>query len=69
MNLVCPVHWPFKAEVFDGFFQPYEQELLNFEYLMHIAKGTEVRLNLDLHKETIEIFTVNQNPNTKTYAS
>jgi len=38
-----------------GFFNPYDQELLNYEYLMHIARHTELRLNLDFVADTIEI--------------
>ena len=36
-----------------GFFDPYNKELLNYEYLMHIAQNT--RVQLDFVSDTIEL--------------
>jgi len=45
------------------FFSPYEQELLNYEYRMHIAQGIRLVPNLDFEKDTIEISFVSSKEN------
>jgi hypothetical protein len=37
------------------FFNPYEQELLNYEYFMHVARNAELHLNFDFNADTAEI--------------
>lgn len=47
----------------ENFFKPYGPELLNYEYLMHIAKDTRLALNIDFIRDTIEISSVRSKAN------
>ena len=42
----------------ENFFNPYNQELLNYEYLMHIAKDIRLTVNVDFIRDTVEISSV-----------